>query len=607
MPPRNVILGLNAYHGDSSACLVVDGQLLAAVEEERFRRVKHWAGLPVEAVRYCLESAGLGLEDVDHIAINRDPSAHVWRKRWYALTRLPSPRWIADRLANRGRVREVDEQLALELGVRPTDVRARVHNVEHHRAHLASAFFVSPFERAAVVSVDGFGDFGSAAHAVGEGGRLDVRDRVFFPHSLGHFYLALTQYLGFPKYGDEYKVMGLAPYGEPLRLREMRRIVRLLPRGRFELELGMFTHHRGRVATTWRGGSPEIERAYSENLVRLLGPARRPDEPVEKEHFDLAASCQAMYEEALMHLLRHVQQSSGERRLCLAGGCAMNSVANGKIRTFTDFEDVFIQPAAGDAGGALGAAFSVWNEVLGRPRSFTMTHAYHGPGSTNEQILDALRGARTELEPRCEVRRFDSSADLCRAAATSIGQGDVIGWYQGRAEWGARALGNRSILADPRRRDMRDIINRKIKFREAFRPFAPSVLREEASEWFDTSFDVPFMQRVVSVREDRRDRIPAVTHVDGTGRVQTVTQEANARYHELIRTFHELTGVPVLLNTSFNENEPIVNTPEEAIACFLRTDMDRLFLGDFCVSKVPAEPVLEAAHASTGPRSEAPE
>ena len=581
-----IILGLNAFHGDSAACLVVNGELVAAAEEERFRRLKHWAGLPTEAIRYCLEAGGVAIGDVDRIAINRNPGANALRKALFAFARRPGLAAVTDRLKNAAKVRSVRDDIAAALGVAPSSIKARIDNIEHHLAHLASAFFVSPFRDAAVVSVDGFGDFASVMWGSGHDTQIEVQDRTYFPHSLGLFYLAITQYLGFPHYGDEYKVMGLAPYGQPTEMEKMRRIVRLLPEGRFELNLDYFVHHSEGVSMVWDNGEPTIGRVFSPILEELFGPARTREQPLDVSHWNIAASAQAMYEEAFFHILQHVHRKTGLPALALAGGCAMNSVANGKILQATDFRDLYVQSAAGDAGGAIGAAFVVWNQELGQPRGFEMRHAYWGPQFTDEEIAALLARRSDELTARdCGVTLFSDEAALCRHTAHAISEGKVIGWFQGRMEWGPRALGNRSILGDPRRADMKDILNLKIKRRESFRPFAPSILRERVKDWFETDYDVPFMLQVFQILKARRGEIPAVTHVNGSGRLQTVTETDNPRYHRLIRTFGEMTGVPILLNTSFNENEPVVCRPEEALDCFLRTRMDLLVLGNHLIER----------------------
>jgi len=580
------ILGINAYHGDVSAVLVRDGELVAAVEEERFRRIKHVAGFPHHAIRACLEMADITPQDIDHVGVSRDPRAHLARKAMFALRHRPKGGLVRDRAANYRRVGAIPETLAESLGLGDGAKRPAVHWVEHHPAHLASSFFVSPFDEAAVCAIDGFGDFVSTSRAIGRGSTLRVIGRTFFPHSLGVVYLAITQYLGFMKFGDEFKVMGLAPYGEPLAVEELRKLVRLLPDGGFELDLDYFQHWSGGAGMTWDDGEPKLDRVFSDKLEALLGPARQPDEPVTARHEAIAASLQVVFEEAAFHVLRGLHAVTKVPRLCLAGGCAMNSVANGKIRGETPFTDVFIQPASGDNGTALGAAYWVWNQILQQPRGFVMTHGYWGPAFANGSIGAALAARSDEMRTMgCELQTMADDETLCDWTAARIAEGLVVGWFQGRMEWGARALGNRSILADPRRADMREIINTKIKFREKFRPFAPSVLAEAHAHYFTGSVPDPFMIQVYPVQRDKQAVIPAVTHVDGSGRLQTVDRAGNPRYWSLIRAFERRTGVPILLNTSFNENEPIVLQPSEALDCFLRTRMDVLVLGNQVVTK----------------------
>jgi carbamoyltransferase len=594
-----LILGINAYHGDSSACLLRDGVLVAAVEEERFRRLKHWAGFPSESIRYCLEHAGVGPGELDHIAINRDPHANLGKKVLFTLAKRPKIAAIVDRLMNASKVKDVRHELAVSLGVDPSAVRAQVHNVEHHRAHLASSFLVSPFEDAALVSVDGFGDFVSTAWGRGEGKRITIDERVHFPHSMGLFYLAITQYLGFPHYGDEYKVMGLAPYGKPTLVETLREVLKPTEGGRFELGLDHFLHHAEGVSMVWENGEPRIGTVFSPALEQLLGPARKRDEPLTERHHDLAASAQALYEDVFFHVLNWVYAQTKNPRLCLAGGCAMNSVANGKVFDRSPFRQLYVQSAPADSGGAVGAAFSVWNETLDCPRTFVMDHAYWGPSFDEAAIArdieasgDALKGAEFTVGKLAED-------ELCRRTAAAIAEGKVVGWFQGRMEWGPRALGNRSIVCDPRRADMKAILNSKIKRRESFRPFAPSIHREAVAEWFETDYDVPFMLQVYPIRAEKRAQIPAVTHVNGSGRLQTVTAEQNSRYYRLIAAFRDLTGVPIVLNTSFNENEPVVCKPSEALACFLRTQMDVLVLGDYFIERRAAESRPGASESET--------
>ncbi|MBB6226223.1 carbamoyltransferase [Polymorphobacter multimanifer] len=579
----SIIIGVNAYHGDSAACLVRDGKLVAAAEEERFRRVKHWAGFPSESIRYCLAEAGLTLADVDHIALNQDTSANLVRKITYAALKRPSLSLISDRIRNKRERLGVAEQLDATLG---KGFKGRVHQVEHHLAHLSSAFHVSPFEEAAVVSVDGFGDFASAAWGYGRGSEISIDDKVYFPHSLGIFYEALTKWLGFPHYGDEYKVMGLAPYGAPDHLDAMRKIVLLQDDGSFKLDLAFFRHATEKVSYEWENGAPvSASNLFTPALEGLLGPARQPGTELTQRHKDIARSVQAMYEEAFFHLLAAVHAKHGGTRICIAGGCGMNSVANGKIYSRSPFREAYIQSAAGDAGGAIGAAFAVWHEA-GGSRDFVMDHAYWGPHATPDELQTLVEAQRTAIEAAgCTITHVADEAALCTRTATAIAAGKVIGWFQGRMEWGPRALGNRSILGDPRRADMKDFLNLKIKRRESFRPFAPSVLAEAVPDWFTETDDVPFMMQVYPIRPERQASIPAVCHVDGSGRLQTVRAETNPRYHRLISAFEAQTGVPMLLNTSFNENEPVVCQPQEALDCFLRTRMDVLVLGDWLIER----------------------
>ena len=583
------ILGINAYHGNASAAIICDGRLVAAVEEERFNRVKYAAGFPAAAIRYCLAEAGITLDDVDHIAIPRNPWARLGTKLLYAVR---MPRFARERVRVLARFTSLPEALEQAFDVDPQRIRARYHRVEHHLAHLASTFFVSPFEQAAVLSADGLGDFASTMWATGEGNRLRVHGAVAFPHSLGMYYTAITQYLGFWKFGDEYKVMGLAAYGEPAYLEEFRRILQSNAALGFRLNLAYFSHHHTGPDMTWREAdkTPQLGRIFSPYLEERLGPTRAPDQPVEQRHRNAAATMQACLEEVLFDLLTTLQRRTGHRALCLAGGVAFNCAANGKIFDRTPFEQVYVQPAAGDAGLAVGAAYYVYHHVLGHPRTFVMEHPYWGPAYSQQQIRAALERSSI-ASSEFQVTELPEE-QLAKETAKEIAGGKIVGWFQGRAEWGPRALGNRSILADPRRAEMKDILNRRIKHREVFRPFAPSILEEATGEYFEKAYPSPFMALAYAVRPEKRKEIPAPTHVDGTGRLQTVSRSVNPRYWRLIREFANLTGVPVVLNTSFNENEPIVCQPEEAIECFLRTKMNTLVLGNTIVRK-PASSALE--------------
>ncbi len=578
------ILGLNAYHADASAAIVCDGQLVAAAEEERFNRIKHCAGFPYQAVRYCLSEAGIKPEELTHIAIARDTRAHLDKKLLYA---LKIPQMALRRLAPQGKFAAIQEEVARALDVDPRKLPAEVNRVEHHKAHLASSFFVSGFDEAALLSVDGLGDFASTMWGVGAGNAMTINGAIAFPHSLGFFYTAITQYLGFWNYGDEYKVMGLASYGEPEFAAEFARIVRLgggNGRPHFDLGLDYFIHHKVGSRITWEEGSPVIGKLYSDLLERRLGRAREADAAVDKRHENIAASLQARLQEAVILLLNKLSGLCGVKKLCLAGGVAFNCVANGLIFDKTPFEEVYIPPAAGDAGLAVGSAFYVYHQVLKQPRSFVMDRACWGPQFSREQIRQALEGKR--IADRGSRIAELSEAELVRATAGRIADGKVVGWYQGRLEFGPRALGNRSIVVDPRRAEMKDILNSRIKHREPFRPFAPSILEERVGDYFEHSYPSPFMLMTYRVRPEKRSEIPAPTHVDGTGRLQTVNRDQNPRYWQLIKEFERLTGVPVVLNTSFNENEPVVCSPEEAIECFWRTKMDVLAIGDYLVEKL---------------------
>src|SRR5271163_3266974 len=577
-----IILGINAYHANSSAAIVADGQLLAAVEEERLNRVKYAAGLPARAIRYCLDQAGVKLSEVDHIAIPRNPWARLGTKLRFAMR---MPKFALDRARVMKRFAGIQEDLATTFEISPDAIRAKFHRIEHHTAHLASAFYVSPFEKAAVLSADGLGDFASSMWALGQGPRMQPLGEITFPHSLGMYYTALTQYIGFWKFGDEYKVMGLAAYGEPEFLDEFRRIVHVDGPLSFRLGLGYFTHQDQGADMTWREAdrTPVLGRLFSSYLEVRLGPARKADQPLEQRHYNLAASMQAALEEVLAAHWNALAEKTGEKSLCLAGGVAFNCLANGKIFERSPFEHVFIQPAAGDAGLSVGAAFAVAHQVLGAPREFVMDHAGWGPEFSPQEIRKALEAARASGEPM-QIEELDE-ASLVQSTARHIAAGKIVGWFQGRVEWGPRALGQRSILADPRRAEMKDILNRRIKHREIFRPFAPSILEEATSEYFEQTHPSPFMTFAYSVRPEKRSVIPAPTHVDGTARLQTVNRAATPLYWKLIRAFGDLTGVPVVLNTSFNDNEPIVCRPEEALDCFQRTQMDVLVMGNFVLEK----------------------
>jgi len=533
-----------------------------------------------------MEEVGVSLSQVDHIAINTDPKVNFLKKVGFALKNRSSFGMVLDKIKTKKQRAGVEDEL---LSVFENDpFNGKVHHIEHHLSHLASAHLVSPFENSVAISVDGFGDFSSAAWGVCYGQTMSVDKRVFFPHSLGIFYQALTQFIGFPHYGDEYKVMGLAPYGKPTYLKQLREILHTNSDGSFELNLNFFRHHNEKIEHEWSGGSPEIGSLFNENTLKeLLGFAvREKDELLTERHYDLAHSIQAMYEEAFFNILDVVHAKYDVDQLTLAGGCAMNSVANGKVYRRSSFKQVYVQSAAGDAGGAIGAAFVVANKLGDTKDRFCMDHSYWGPSFDNDYHERLLNEKKKEIKNEgCLIELVEDEDDVCKVTAQAISDGLIIGWFQGRMEWGPRALGSRSILGDPRRADMKDILNLKIKRRESFRPFAPSILRERVSDWFEEDDDVPFMMQVFQIREEKRRDIPAVTHVDGSGRLQTVSSSTNARYYKLISAFEKITGVPIVLNTSFNENEPVVCRPEEALSTFLRTKMDVLVLGNWIIRR----------------------
>jgi carbamoyltransferase len=568
------VLGLNAYHGDAAAVLLADGQVVMAVEEERLNRRKHCAGFPGLAARACLQASSVTPAELASVAISRQPRANLYRKVLFSLGKLVSGRGLGrvkDRLANAARIRDVQMALARALEC-DVEVLPALQRVEHHRAHLASAYHASGWDDAALLSIDGFGDFVSTMLGWGHGGVIEVLDQVEFPHSLGILYTATTQFLGFPHYGDEGKVMGLAAYGEPAYREEFRDLITLTPGG-FRLGLDYFQHHTSGVAMTWEEGSPEVGRVWSDRWVERFGPAREPDAELTRREQDLAATVQQVLEEAYVHLLEELHRRTGCRRLCLAGGVAYNSVANGKIIDRTPFDDVYILCAAGDSGTALGAAYAAHQQLPGAERPPPLPGAYLGPAFTDAEIARALQRAGLRA-PRL------GDDELLERTAAAIAVGQVVGWFQGAMEFGPRALGNRSIVVDPRHPGMQDILNARIKHREPFRPFAPSVPVERVGDYFGASYPSPDMLMVYEVRPEHRARLPAITHVDGTGRLQTVSREANPRYHALLRAFERVAGVPIVLNTSFNENEPIVCTPEEAIDCYRKTGMDVLVLGN---------------------------
>jgi carbamoyltransferase len=573
-----IILGLNAYHADSSAAIFRDGVMIAATEEERFRRIKHWAGFPSEAIAFCLKEAGVSLGEVNQISIGRDPKAKIWNKAKYVLKGLTKKNTlIFDRLKNSEKVAKLEDEFAEHYGVNSRMIKEKIIYVEHHRAHLASAFFASPFDEAAILSIDGSGDFTTTMLAIGRGNQIEVLDSLDFPVSAGLFYTAFTQYLGFPHYGDEYKVMGLAPYGEPKYVSEIRKIIKFTDDGLFDWDESYF-QNPNEMKLGYENHVPTVSTLFAQKMEDVFGPARRVGDELTQKHKDIATSVQRVCEELILHVLNHLQKRTGLKNVCIAGGVAQNSVANGKIIENTAFEHLYIPSAGHDAGISMGSALYAYNHILKQPRAAAVYNAYTGSRFTNEEIEMYLKSRGIEYE------RLDDETLYNRITDKLIEPG-VVGWFSGRAEFGPRALGGRSIIADPRNEKAKELLNLKIKRRESFRPFAPSILKEYVSEYFTKVEDVPFMEKVFPIKPEKYAVIPAVTHVDGTGRLQTVDKEVSPRYYALIDRFREKTGVPILLNTSFNENEPIVNTPAEALDCFLRTSMDMLVLENCIVER----------------------
>lgn len=576
------ILGLNAFHPDSAACLVIDGKLVGAVAEERLgARNKHTMSFPENAIRWLLDDARLRLSDISHVAVARAPSANVMAKAGYALANPRVGLGAAARFFSRQKETSVTLKNLPEIcGEDPARCKYEIYNVEHHLAHIASAYYLSDFDSAAGLSYDGSGDFASAMAARCEGTKIEITDRVRLPNSLGHYYTAMCQFIGFDLFGEEYKVMGLAPYGEDLYSEQMAQIVQTHGLDWFKLDPGFFSTHRAlSEAQLSDNGKMRLGRLFSDKVIDLLGQPRDREAPVSQREMDIARSTQVHFERAAANCIETLAKKMPIKNLAMAGGCALNGVMNARIYRDFDVDKVYLQCAASDDGTAIGAAYHCWHEGLGKTERYHMTHGFWGPEYPDWRIRDAIKASGyTVYECR-------SQEDCVRKTADHIADGAVVGWYQGRSEWGPRALGHRSILANPAIPTMKDTINVKIKKRESFRPFAPSVLREEIARFFEQDIESPFMMHVVKFKPEWREVFPAVTHVDGTGRMQSVDRDSNRLYHDLISAVKDRTGYGIVLNTSFNENEPVVDTPEQAIACFDRTDMDVLVLGNFIMVK----------------------
>ncbi len=565
MPPPVYILGISCYYHDSAACLVKDGDVVFAAEEERYTRKKHDESLPINAIEHALRFAGITIDDIQAIGFYEKPFLKffdrilptvmkVW-PRGFVMYHRAMQEWLHKKLW-------IPQNLKKELGY-----KGPVLFTTHHESHAASSYYVSGFDDAAVVTVDGVGEWATTTIGHGRGAELEILKEIHFPHSLGLLYSAITYYLGFKVNSAEYKVMGLAPYGQPTYMEEMHRLIDIKEDGSFALNMRYFTYEYG---STMTGGAME----------NLFGqPTRKPESPLTQFHKDVARSLQEITDELMLKLAMEAKKLTGSDYLCLAGGVALNCVANGKILRAGIFKDIFIQPASGDAGGALGVALAIWHKEFKGKRTAKMEHTFLGNSYTNDDIKKFLDGQNLPYEHLDDAALTD--------AVSSLLQGDnVIGWFHGRMEFGPRSLGNRSIIADARNKENWQKVNLKIKFRESFRPFAPTVLEERTHDYFDLNRESPYMLLVADTLPHRRAEIPAVTHVDGSARIQTIRRDQNPRYYDLIKKFEEKTGCPVIINTSFNvRGEPIVESPGDALNCFLHTHMDYLVLGNFLLSK----------------------
>ena len=579
-----IILGLNINHADTSACIIVNGKIIAAIEEERFVRKKHYAGFPLNSIEFCLSIAKLTINDVNFITVNYSPTSNLKQKVFYIIKNIISISTLKKILSFKNKLFHTSD---LHRYLNKNNFNGKIINVEHHMSHIASSYYNSSFENAAGLTIDGFGDFCSTGTFLCNNDKIQGLKKVYFPHSLGILYQAITQFLGFKNYGDEYKVMGLASYGEPKYLKEFEDLVQHNSKNFFLLNLDYFSHHsNSEFSYSFSNGIPKFSNLYSKKITELLGEERNPYDKIEKRHFDIASSLQICFENIVFSILNNLYQETKIENLCLAGGCALNSKFNGLIKERTPFKNVFIQPNAGDAGGAMGSAlhFLRKNEInKASIHQRDNNKCYLGNSYTNEFIEDKLI-KKNQLMKNYSFKKLND-ADLYNEVANRISKNQVIGWFKGRCEWGPRALGNRSILADARNPEIKDILNKKIKLRESFRPFAPAVLEEFANTYFDINYPSPFMLNVVNGKKIAKESVPAVVHVDNTCRVQTVSKSDNYHFYNLISEFNKLTGVPIILNTSFNENEPIVLNPDHAFDCFRRTSMDCLVLENWIITR----------------------
>jgi len=571
------ILGLNCYHADSSACIISNNKLVAAAEEERFTRIKHFAGFPDQSINFCLEASKIKISEIDAICINTNPLANIYAKSKY-LIKEGGLKTIFEKSKIKIKKRN---QIIIELKKR-YDLKKipKIYYFNHHDCHHFSSYFASNLKEAASLSLDGFGDFVSTSFGYFKKNKFKKFQQIYFPDSLGIFYTAITQFLNFKNYGDEYKVMGLAAYGVPKYKDEMYKIIQKDKEKFFKLNLKYFKHHKDNHNYMWNNEHPKIKNLFTNSLYTLFN-IKNKQKITEKHKADIAASAQIVFEEILISMCNFLYKKTKSKNLLLSGGCAMNTLANGQIISKTGFKNIFIQPAAPDNGGALGAAY-LGNLILNKKRAYPFKNSYLGPSFTDNQILDEFENYKykivMETSNKFDIKFYDHIANL-------LSKKKVIGWFQDKMEWGARALGNRSIIADPRKFNMKNIINRKIKFRERFRPFAPIILENESKKWFTSIKSEPYMMKIYNVKKNKSNLIQAVVHEDGTSRVQTVKSKENLKMYNLLKAFKKKTGIPMLINTSLNENEPIVCSPKEAFELLIRTNLDYLVISRFIFKK----------------------
>ena len=576
---NSYILGLNFLHSDTSACIFKNGKLIAAAEEERFTRLKHTSNFPINAINFCLNEAEIKFSDIDTVTINSNPFTSFQKKILFTLKNFKRYKLAFKSISNIKKKVSLKKLISQNFDSE-NSFKGKIRYVDHHISHILSSSSYSGFEKSVNLSIDGFGDFASAAWGTSEQNKISIDGKVFFPHSMGIFYQSITQFLGFKKYGDEYKVMGLSSYGNPTYQKQLSKLLYNTDEG-YKLNLKYFIHQDQNIFKNNKMGQIEYFDLYSQELKNLIGDERKFDDEINQRHMDIAKSAQVVYENTLFTLLTSLFQKYKIKNLTLSGGCAMNSVANGKILKKTPFEKVYISPNPGDAGGSIGSALFFLLEK-GQKIENNINYAYLGSNYSDEDIEQVI--SQKDLKKNFFVKKY-SDEDLYNFISDQLCLSKIIGWFQGKMEWGARALGNRSILADARNPKIKDIINKKIKKRESFRPFAPAILEEFTSQWFEIDKDVPYMSEVYKILKNKVNDLPGITHVDGTGRLQTVTKSNNNKFYYLIKNFYNKTNIPIVLNTSFNENEPIVESPGQAIDCFLRTNMDILVLGSWVISR----------------------